>query len=169
VRRITTPLGTNITSSAQSTTQQQSQAYLGIQAHNTPQSGGNVSKPPNDRIAKSVDPSTKPGSNTHSNMNTGIQLKQHVFLVASVSEDHRLAHIEVHKLTTTDEFFELLRSKYCRLRGRLRRWVSIWGYSHCDFFKVIQDFSRISLKLTSFTPVCKVPRPRTSSTCSRIS
>jgi hypothetical protein len=169
VRRITAPLGTNTASGAQLTTQQQSQAYLGIQAHNTPRSGGNVSNSPNARIAKSTDPSTQPGSDTSSNMNTEIRLKQHVFLVASIGEDHRLAHIEVHKLTTTDEFFELLRSKYCRLRGRLRSWMSIWGYSHCDFFKVIQDFSRISPKLTTFSPVCKVPRPRTSSTRSRIS
>lgn len=69
------------------------------------------------------------------NSNQNVPDPLHVFFVVTVDRNHYLSEMRVECLTG-DGFFKLLKSEYERLRGRLRRWLSIWGYSHCDFFKV---------------------------------
>jgi hypothetical protein len=61
----------------------------------------------------------------------------HVFLVVRRGDEHPVAQVKTHNITT-DQFFFQLRMEYDRLRGWLRRCLSIWGYSHCDFYKVTQ-------------------------------
>jgi hypothetical protein len=60
---------------------------------------------------------------------------QRVFLLVSAGSGFRLAQIRVERLTTY-EFFRELRQRYNGLRRFFRRWLSIWVYSHCDFYRV---------------------------------
>jgi len=60
----------------------------------------------------------------------------YVFLVVHVGEDYRLSQLKIEARMTTDDLFHMIRAEYIRLRKPLRRWLSIWGYSHCDFFRV---------------------------------
>jgi len=60
----------------------------------------------------------------------------YVFLVVHVGDDYRLSQLKIEAQITTDNIFHMIRAEYIRLRGPIRRWLSIWGYSHCDFFRV---------------------------------
>ncbi|KAL6165452.1 hypothetical protein ACJQWK_08678 [Exserohilum turcicum] len=59
---------------------------------------------------------------------------QHVFLLVTSGNDFRLAQIRVDNIETY-KFFHELRRRYNSLRPFLRRWLSIWVYSHCDFYQ----------------------------------
>lgn len=60
-----------------------------------------------------------------------------VMLIVRSRDDFYLAQLKMHSTTTTVEFFRMLRLEYFKLRGFLSRYFSVWGYSHCDFYKVI--------------------------------
>lgn len=65
---------------------------------------------------------------------------QRVLLVVKTGTDHRLAQIPVKDITSF-QFFHKLRSEYFKLRGIWRRCLSVWRYSHCDFYKVPKRIS----------------------------
>jgi hypothetical protein len=67
----------------------------------------------------------------------GINLKDQLFVFLAVSrgDDHRLAQLPVHGLED-DCFFELLKEEYLRVRGLIRRLLSIYIYHHCNFMMV---------------------------------
>lgn len=59
--------------------------------------------------------------------------------------DYRLAQLEVTG-HTCHTFFSSMKNEYFNLRGTLRKWLSVWRYSHCDFYKVRKwpdDYSTI--------------------------
>ncbi|KAF2679312.1 hypothetical protein K458DRAFT_314529 [Lentithecium fluviatile CBS 122367] len=57
-----------------------------------------------------------------------------VLLVVQSGGNYYLAQVNVHNLTSND-FFVKLRSEYFRLRGSLTCFFSVWGFSHCEFYK----------------------------------
>lgn len=69
-----------------------------------------------------------------SNLNTGHTLLRVLFVVQSGS-DHRLSQIIVNGLSTRS-FFIVLRSDYFKLLGLWRSLLSIWRFSHCEFYRV---------------------------------
>lgn len=72
-----------------------------------------------------------------SNPNQGRPSLLRVLLVVRPKKDHyRLAQIDVNDLTTTEGFFVDLRSEYFRLVRPWRRYLSVWRFSHCDFYRV---------------------------------
>lgn len=58
-----------------------------------------------------------------------------ILFLVNKGADHKLAQICVAGLSC-HLFFDTLRKKYFRLRGFLRCWLSVWQYSHCDFYMV---------------------------------
>ena len=56
-----------------------------------------------------------------------------VLLMVNKGANYRLEQIYVSGVTC-HIFFIKLRETYFRLRGFLRNWLSIWRYSHCDFY-----------------------------------
>lgn len=60
---------------------------------------------------------------------------QHIFLLVASGNHVRLAQIRVESMKT-HKFFHELRRQYNCLRSFTRRWLSIWVYSHCDFYRV---------------------------------
>jgi len=87
----------------------------------------------------SESPSRNPrlGANPNTNTSTASSplTSQRVFFLVAAGSGFRLAQIRVEKLTTY-EFFRELRQQYNDLRRFFRRWLSIWVYSHCDFYRV---------------------------------
>ncbi|KAF2874401.1 hypothetical protein BDV95DRAFT_604585 [Massariosphaeria phaeospora] len=75
-----------------------------------------------------------PGHATGIDLSTAQPSPMRVMLVASVGYDHLLTQIPVHQIDT-GEFFKILRLEYSTLFGFLRRYFSIWRFSHCDFYK----------------------------------
>lgn len=67
--------------------------------------------------------------------NLPLGIPRFVFLAVESGSEHRLAQLDVYGLDD-DCFFRLLREDYLALRGYLRRWLSIWKYSHCNFVTV---------------------------------
>ena len=57
-----------------------------------------------------------------------------VLLIANAG-DYGLSQISVDGIGTR-AFFQNLRMEYFSLRGLLRRYLSVWSYSHCDFYQV---------------------------------
>jgi hypothetical protein len=71
---------------------------------------------------------------------------RHVFLCVQIGNNKlRLSQINIAVDPTDDLFFKNLKSEYQRLRGRLRRWFSVWIYDHCEFIKVRSQHSPDSL------------------------
>jgi hypothetical protein len=64
------------------------------------------------------------------------------FILFSISGKRRtldLVHINTVKDTNDDlKLFEMLLKSYGSVRGKLRRWLSVWQLHHCDFVKVIK-------------------------------
>jgi hypothetical protein len=63
-----------------------------------------------------------------------------VLLIVKSGTDHHLTQMLVHEITSLG-FFKKLRSEYFRLRGFWRSRLSVWRYSHCDFYKVSQAYN----------------------------
>jgi hypothetical protein len=76
-----------------------------------------------------------PSQFTSANVSAHQPTLRRVLLVVKVGTDYGLAQIPIHGITSL-EFFKKLRSEYFRLRGYWRRYLSVWRYSHCDFYKV---------------------------------
>lgn len=83
---------------------------------------------------------TAPSQLTSLTLSTPQSTPLRVLLVVKTGTDHRLAQILVNDITSL-EFFKKLRSEYFRLRGIWRRCLSVWRYSHCDFYKVPQTYN----------------------------
>jgi hypothetical protein len=60
-----------------------------------------------------------------------------VFLMAATGPLTKVSQISITRNTTTSAFFMSLKFEYLRLRGFLRRWFSVWRYSHCEFYQAI--------------------------------
>ncbi|KAL4933233.1 uncharacterized protein BDV17DRAFT_105288 [Aspergillus undulatus] len=60
--------------------------------------------------------------------------ERYVLLVVRRGSQHFLSQLRVHQ-SNDDNFFQALRSEYCRLRGWIRTIFSVWRYSHCDFYQ----------------------------------
>lgn len=58
-----------------------------------------------------------------------------VLFLVKRGTDYKLAQICVKGLHCR-EFFMQLRQEYFHLRGFFRGWLSVWRYSHCDFYRV---------------------------------
>ncbi|KAL3469347.1 hypothetical protein BJX99DRAFT_265289 [Aspergillus californicus] len=71
-----------------------------------------------------------------SNIHTSSVLKMNRYILLVVKKGSRrfLSQIQVHDLDN-NAFFQSLRSEYYRLRGRWRNLLSVWRYSHCDFYQ----------------------------------
>ncbi|KAL3428893.1 hypothetical protein BDV09DRAFT_201144 [Aspergillus tetrazonus] len=79
-------------------------------------------------------------------------IQRYVLLLVRRSNRHCLSQICVHQLDD-NAFFQSLRSDYCRLRGWLRNHLSVWRYSHCDFYQFEKfDDSRYAPKLKDDYP-----------------
>lgn len=67
-------------------------------------------------------------------MDADINIPNHrILFIVKQSVDYKLAQICVNGLTS-HTFFSTLRDRYFHLRGFLRSWLSVWRYSHCDFY-----------------------------------
>ena len=75
-------------------------------------------------------------SQTGANIQKQQQLQEYVLLGVKAGKEIYLAQLEV-QFHQDIQFFKELRREYAKLRGAFRRWFSIWGYSHCDFVKVL--------------------------------
>ncbi|KAL4734433.1 hypothetical protein BDV11DRAFT_174782 [Aspergillus similis] len=79
-------------------------------------------------------------------------IERYVLLLVRRSNRHCLSQIRVHR-SDDNAFFQTLRSDYCRLRGWLRNYLSVWRYSHCDFYQFEKfDDSRYAPKLKDDYP-----------------
>ena len=58
-----------------------------------------------------------------------------ILFVVQSGGDFHLVQIPVNGINTRD-FFLALCSEYFKLRGFIRRYLSVWHYSHCDFYRV---------------------------------
>lgn len=66
-----------------------------------------------------------------------------VLFLAKKGDDYRLAQICLDN-TNSHTFFSTLKEEYFRLRGVLRGRLSVWRFSHCDFYKVNAPVYRFS-------------------------
>jgi hypothetical protein len=87
-----------------------------------------------------LNPRGAPKGFTSLTISTAQSPPQRVLLVVKTGTDHRLAQIPVKDITSF-QFFQKLRSEYFRLRDIWRRCLSVWRYSHCDFYKVSKRIS----------------------------
>jgi hypothetical protein len=113
-----------------------------VASSNTPSTNVASSNTASSNMVKSPSPSSNVASSNAvspsvlSNQQAGTRFEPlNVFLVVCAGEDHHLAQLKIQPDLSTDAFFVLLRKEYQLLCGT-RKWLSIWGYSHCDFFKV---------------------------------
>lgn len=76
------------------------------------------------------------GSASHNTASTSANVKssKRVLLGVATSQDLGLAQMHVQNYRD-DDFFRELKKRYNGLRGLLRRTMSIWVYSYCDFAK----------------------------------
>jgi hypothetical protein len=58
-----------------------------------------------------------------------------VLLVVEASGGLKLTQLRMQGLDSVS-FFVHLRSEFFRLRGCFLRYFSVWGFSHCDFYRV---------------------------------
>jgi len=89
--------------------------------------------------SSSRNPPLGAGPNTNTGITSSPLTSQRVFLLVAAGNGFRLAQIRVERLTTY-EFFRELRQRYNDIRRFFRRWLSIWVYSHCDFYRVRKTF-----------------------------
>lgn len=61
---------------------------------------------------------------------------RHVFLCVKRGSSHHFSDIETHTMRCDAHFFAALKENYFRLRGRLRRYFSMWQYDRCEFYQV---------------------------------
>lgn len=66
---------------------------------------------------------------------TPLLISKWVLLVVQASGGLKVAHLRMQGLNN-NSFFVNLRSEYFCLRGRSRRYFSVWGFAYCDFYKV---------------------------------
>jgi hypothetical protein len=62
-------------------------------------------------------------------------MERFIFFGVATGEEYHLSQIETLKLSD-DKFFSKLSEEYKRMKGWMRRWFSVWKYSHCDFSMV---------------------------------
>lgn len=104
---------------SQNTNQVSSQDNGGRQPHHTP---------PNPSLHY-------PSSGSESTIAAISITRPHVLFLAKQGGEYRLSQISVGDMSC-NSFVSALKKEYFRLRGHLRGWLSIWRYSHCDFYKV---------------------------------
>jgi hypothetical protein len=75
------------------------------------------------------------GSDSNTTVISSSLPAQYIFFLVAAGSDFRLAQIRVGNITTYG-FFRELRQQYDKLRPFCRKWLSIWVYSHCDFYRV---------------------------------
>jgi hypothetical protein len=139
VKRLPSSSGTHSSPIGQGPPLRQQQTNTDTQSASTPQSSGNANQG-NGTSSSGLQPNRQLPhhiSTTVTNANPATLPALHVFFVVATSETHQLAQMDVQKLTD-DKFFQLLKSEYFRLRGFLRKWMGIWRFSHCLFYKVRQ-------------------------------
>lgn len=62
-------------------------------------------------------------------------MPSYVFIGVRCGDEHKVAEINVSGFGD-DQFFDELRAEYYKLKGHVRRYLSIWRFKHCDFVKV---------------------------------
>lgn len=76
------------------------------------------------------------GNSQGSGTTTGNGSSNHRLLfVARKGLEYKLAQLEVTG-HTCHTFFRSMKNEYFSMRGALRKWLSVWRYNHCDFYKV---------------------------------
>lgn len=66
----------------------------------------------------------------------------HIFYIVKNGRKCKLSQRKFNKdeqgnfSLSNEEFFKWIRSEYLRNRDRSRRWLSIYRYSHCEFYRV---------------------------------
>ena len=84
---------------------------------------------------------------------TSFKREQNVFLFVStfpllfVGDASQPAQWSTDVDVSADSFFEQLNTEYIQLRGIMRRCLSLWRYSHCEFFRLNWYFISYSLLL----------------------
>ncbi|ORY04774.1 hypothetical protein BCR34DRAFT_591111 [Clohesyomyces aquaticus] len=108
-------------------------------------------------ISRNDADSSKQGSNEAARGSSGTanstppRMAGYVFLGVKRGGEHNVAEINVHGLGD-DQFFKELRAEYYKMKGYLRRFFSVWRFTHCDFVKVKLDSrsSKNSIMIVAF-------------------
>ena len=123
--------GQSAQGSSSSTTNQQASAQLNKGASGVSQPHQTINQPSG---SSPTHPMNSHLQGSTANIKNGYS-KQLVILMVKKGMEHRLAQIGVSG-HTCQTFFSAMKVEYLSLRGFWRKWLSVWRYSHCDFYKV---------------------------------
>lgn len=79
---------------------------------------------------------SRAGTSSKNTTTAYVNLAQHVYICIATGGAFRFSDLGCGPIHSDLAFFSALRTQYLKARGRLRFFLSMWRYDHCEFYRV---------------------------------